>query len=75
MVHDADESVFEIRRPSDGDHGREHVKPGRLKTKGSDGRMSWWEGRYLVLRIPCLSNGRLHRVNLITLSMRVQIAG
>ena len=33
MVHDANESMFVMRRLSDEDHSREHVKQGILKTK------------------------------------------
>ena len=33
MVHDANESMFAMRRLSNEDHGREHVNQGSLKTK------------------------------------------
>ena len=33
MVHDANESMFAMRRLSDEDHGREHAKQGILKAK------------------------------------------
>jgi len=35
MVHDANESMFAMRRLSDEDHGREHVKQGSVEDEGA----------------------------------------